>query len=137
MISVLAAISSVLLQSHSEHFQSVEAGVLLLDCLALPGFAALLIAFERFWPLWMSGMQAVQVLSHAAIAVNPHVLPWGDWKPLTLWSDPMPRLLAVATWRHATRQKLAEAARSFDITLHDHLVFGPQGWSSMRAVGAL
>lgn len=104
LIFLLAAICSAALQSQSQHFQAVEAGVLLVDCLVLLGFASLSIASERFWPLWMSGMQAVQVLSHAAIALNPHVLPWGYWKALTLWSYPMLGLLVVATWRHARRQ---------------------------------
>lgn len=46
--------------------------------------------------------------------------------------DPTPGADDIA----ATRA-LASAATALDITLHDHLIVGAQGWSSMRALGAL
>jgi hypothetical protein len=83
--------------------------MLAVDVALLAGLLVLASFADRFWPLWMSAMQAVAVLSHTAIALNPDVIPRGYWQAATLWSYPMLLLLAAATWSHRRRLKRAGA----------------------------
>lgn len=107
-IFLAAALTSAAVESPAgAHFHMVEIGVLLVDLAVLAGFFALALFAERFWPIWMSAMQAVPVLSHLAIALNPQVIPWGYWNAATLWSYPMLLLLMFATARH--RRRLARS----------------------------
>ena len=102
-ILLLAALMSAAAQSGQSHFQSIEFGLLMVDLAVFAGFLGLALLSKRFWPLWMSAAQAIVVLSHLAIALNPAVIAWGYWNAETLWSYPMLILLAIATYRHQTR----------------------------------
>lgn len=107
-IFLAAALLSAVVQSPAGvHFHAVEIGVLLVDLGVFAGFFGLALLAERFWPIWMSAMQAVAVLSHLAIALNPKVIPWGYWNAATLWSYPMLLLLVFATAQH--RRRLARS----------------------------
>ena len=98
-----ALLSLALEQPSGARWNSVELGVLIVDLAVFAGFFMLAVAANRFWPLWMSGMQGVQVFSHFAIALDAKVIPWAYWNAQTLWAYPMLVLLAVATWRHRLR----------------------------------
>lgn len=103
MFLVAALLSAAVEQPQGSRFDSIEVGVLLVDFAVLAGFVTLAIMADRFWPLWMSGMQGVALLSHFAVAISPDIIPWGYWKALTLWSYPMLLLLAGATMAHRRR----------------------------------
>lgn len=98
-----ALLSLAVEEPQGSRFDSIEIGVLIVDLGVLAGFTALALTASRFWPIWMSGMQGVQVLSHFAIAVNATVIPWAYWNAQTLWSYPMLMLLAAATAWHRSR----------------------------------
>lgn len=103
-IFLAAALLSVALeQPNGARWNSVELGVLAVDLAVFVGFFMLSVGANRFWPLWMSGMQGVQVFSHFAIALDAKVIPWAYWNAQTLWAYPMLVLLAVATLRHRSR----------------------------------
>jgi hypothetical protein len=108
-----ALLSAVLEEPAGSRFDSVETGVLLVDLAVLAGFVTLSLTADRFWPIWMSGMQGVQVLSHFAIAVNATVIPWAYWNAQTLWSYPMLILLAAATAWHRFRLRTRGADPSW------------------------
>lgn len=118
-----ALLSLAVSEPAGSRFDSVELGVLLVDLGVLAGFMALAIKANRFWPIWMSGMQGVQVLSHFAIAVNATVIPWAYWNAQTLWSYPMLVLLAAATAWHRARLRTSGAdpswRRSSNRSTHD------------------
>ena len=108
-----ALLSMVSAEPAGSRFDSVETGVLLVDLGVLAGFLALALTASRFWPIWMSGMQGVQVLSHFAIAVNATVIPWAYWNAQTLWAYPMLLLLAAATAWHRSRLRTMGADPSW------------------------
>jgi len=104
VIFLAAALASAALQSpEGARFKAIDPGVLTVDIAVLAGLMVLALFADRFWPLWMSAMQAVSVLSHLAIATNPDVIPWAYWRAATLWSYPMLLLLAGASWAHRRR----------------------------------
>ncbi|NNM77977.1 hypothetical protein HJG53_13800 [Sphingomonas sp. ID1715] len=98
-----ALLSLAVEQPEGSRWNSVELGMLLVDLAVFVSLLTLAVAANRFWPLWMSGMQGVQVFSHFAIALDAKVIPWAYWNAQTLWSYPMLALLAAATSWHRSR----------------------------------
>lgn len=97
-------------------FASAEVGVFLVDAGMLSAFLLLAMLSKRFWPLWMTGFQVVQVAVHAAQIASPQMMPWVYAVGQAIWSYPMMAMLALGTWRHQERLRLhgADAAwRSF------------------------
>lgn len=108
-----ALLSLAVAEPQGSRFDSVELGVLMVDLGVLAGFMMLALKANRFWPIWMSGMQAVQVLSHFAIAANATIIPWAYWNAQTLWSYPMLLLLAAAAAWHRVRLRTLGADPSW------------------------
>ena len=113
-IFLVAALLSLAVE-HPENarWTSVEIGMLVVDTAVFVAFFIMAIVANRFWPLWMSAMQGVQVFSHFAIATNASVIPWAYWNAQTLWSYPMLVLLGAATWKHTQRIRQQGAAPSW------------------------
>jgi hypothetical protein len=84
-------------------FRSLEAGILVVDTVVFVAFLLLALRSRRFWPLWMTGLQAVQVAGHAAQLASPEMMPWAYSVAQGIWSYPMMALLVAGTWRHQTR----------------------------------
>jgi hypothetical protein len=109
-----AYVLSILFQNASPgRFLGVDWGVYSVDMLLLVCLVYLACVAQRFWPLWMSAMQAISVLSHLPTAIKAGVLPWAYWKAISLWSYPMLLLLIAATHWHQQRIKLNGADPSW------------------------
>lgn len=105
-VMTLGIVLTLLVARIFEHrFTSIEIGVFAVDTAMLVAFFALALAADRFWPIWMTAMQAVSVMGHGAMAVSPDLIPWAYAFAVAVLSYPMMILLAVATKRH--RQRLA------------------------------
>lgn len=87
-------------------FTSVEAGILIVDGGMLVAFLALAFTSRRYWPLWMTAFQLVQVAGHVARFANPDMMRWVYAIAQGIWSYPMLAILALATWRHQQRLRL-------------------------------
>lgn len=102
LLSAVALYASI--HAHHEHFLKLEVGLFLVD-LALFGALYILSLFStRFWPIWMTALQGLSVLSHAVI-LAPGQEGFGYAVLEQVWAWPMEILLIVATFRH--RQRLA------------------------------
>ena len=97
------ALTLLLQRTYHERFGSLALGVLLVDIAVLAAFFILSLKANRFWPIWMTGFQAVSVMVHAAMAISPGVIPWAYAFGLAMWSYPILIMLAGATWRHRQR----------------------------------
>lgn len=100
-------------RAYADRFNSIGFGVLLVDILVFAAFLILSLRANRFWPIWMTGLQGVSVMIHAAITLNPGVIPWAYAFGLAIWSYPILILLAVATRRHRERLAATGADRSW------------------------
>ncbi len=104
LIFLLAAALTVLGASpFGIRFQHVELGILLVDAAVLYAFIVLAIRSERFWPIWVAGLQTVEVFTHFARLVTPGIIPPAYGEAVALWSYPTLVLLAIGTWRHRRR----------------------------------
>ncbi|HYJ29169.1 MAG TPA: hypothetical protein VEW25_02360, partial [Allosphingosinicella sp.] len=86
-------------------WSSVEVGIFAVDVAGLVAFALLALRAERFWPLWLTVMQAVATAGHVVKLVEPDVLRWGYAFALAIWSYPMLALIVAGTWCHRRRLK--------------------------------
>ncbi|MEO0439823.1 MAG: hypothetical protein AAF067_02990 [Pseudomonadota bacterium] len=105
--------TTLLFSPLTQRFGNVEFEVMLVDLAMLIAFVTMALYAERFWPLWMSAMQAIQVISHLPIIFIPELLPQAYGAVIIVWSYPMLFLLAIGTWRHQQRLRKFGADRSW------------------------
>nr|WP_047168207.1 hypothetical protein [Sphingomonas sp. Y57] len=80
-------------------FQGVEMPIMMVDGMFFLVLFGISLKSEKFWPLWLTAMQGLTILSHLAPYV-PHVLPWAYGNALAMWSYPMLVVLAFAVHSH-------------------------------------
>jgi hypothetical protein len=82
----------------------VERGALLVDLAVLCAFVAVALRSDRFWPLWVSGLQLTTSVAHFLKAIDPHLIPQAYGLAVRFWSYPILIILAVGSWRAHRRQ---------------------------------
>ena len=85
-------------------YSSVETGVLVVDILAFLAFTYAALISDRFWPLWVSGLQLTTSFGHVLKAVDANLLPLAYAAALRFWSYPILLILAIGVWRSQRRQ---------------------------------
>lgn len=80
-------------------YSGVEFGVLAVDLATLAVFVAVALRSERFWPLWVSGLQLTASVAHLLKLIQPDLMPFAYAAAEAVWSYPILIILAVATWR--------------------------------------
>ena len=63
-VCIGASLLSLAILRPLEDFQELEAGLLLIDMIVLASFVAIALTSQRFWPLWVSGLQLTSLLAH-------------------------------------------------------------------------
>lgn len=100
IICIVANFASAALKSPVPvSYSSVEPGVVAVDLLTFVAFTFVALRSNRFWPLWVSGLQLTTGLSHVLKAIQPDLMPLAYAAALRLWSYPILIILAVGTWR--------------------------------------
>ena len=103
ILLVGSALTFISVKGPAARFASMEAGILAVDVAALLAFLVLALRAERFWPLWITGLQLIGTTGHVVKLVDPDVVRWAYAFVLAFWSYPMLLLLAIATWLHQRR----------------------------------
>lgn len=80
-------------------YTSVESGLMLIDLVVLAVFVWIALRSERFWPLWVAGLQLTNSISHLMKFADLDLLPRAYGAAAALWSYPILLILAVGTWR--------------------------------------
>jgi hypothetical protein len=91
-------------------YSSVETGVLVVDIVAFLGFTYAALISDRFWPLWVSGLQLTTSMGHIFKAIDTHLLPLAYAAALRFWAYPILIILAVGTWRAQHRAAYERSA---------------------------
>jgi hypothetical protein len=89
-------------------YSSFETGVFAVDLLTLMAFGFVALTSDRFWPLWVSGLQLTTSMGHLIKAAAGDLGSIAYAAALRFWSYPILIILAVAVWRS---QRRARAAR--------------------------
>ena len=105
-ICILASIASVIAMSPlTGRYSHVELGVLLVDVLTLAGFIFLALRSERFWPLWVAGLQLTTLMGHFLKAVELDLMPHAYAAAARFWVYPIFLIIVVGTWRSHQRAR--------------------------------
>jgi hypothetical protein len=84
-------------------YSSLEGGIFAVDVLALVGFVYVAMSSDRFWPLWVSGLQLTTTMGHVMKAIQSDLLPLAYAAALRFWGYPILIIIAVGTWRSHRR----------------------------------
>ena len=82
----------------SIRYSNVELGLVLVDLAMLATFITIALQSQRFWPLWVAGLQLTTSMAHLQL------LPKAYGAAVALWSYPILIILAVGTWRSHQRR---------------------------------
>lgn len=103
---LLASLATRLLISPvAERYSGVEVGVLLVDLATFAAFCFVALRSDRFWPLWVSGLQLTTSLAHGLKALEGDLFPIAYAAAGRFWSYPILIILAVGTWRAHRRHQ--------------------------------
>ena len=109
VVCVVASFASLLLLTRLR-FSDVELGIFGVDVTVLVAFVAVALRSERFWPLWVSGLQLTSTVPHALKLVDPGLMPFAYAAAETIWSYPILIIIVVGTWRVQRYQALPPAS---------------------------
>jgi len=101
------AATHVLMLVIGETYSRVETGVLIVDCATMLAFLYIALRTERFWPLWVAGLQLTTLFAHAMKAVQVGLMPQAYAAAAKFWVYPIFMVIAVGTWR-SRRRRLTE-----------------------------
>lgn len=104
-IFLIGDFATYALRSEVASYSTVETGVLIVDVIAFLGFTYAALISDRFWPLWVSGIQLTTSMGHVLKAVDTNLLPLAYAAALRFWAYPILIILAVGTWRAQRRAK--------------------------------
>ena len=102
-----AVVTTLALSPLAERFRGVERPVMLVDLAVFVGFLAVALRSERFWPLWVAGLQLTTIMGHALKGIDSSLLPRAYAAALNFWAYPIVIILAVGTWRSHRRRTQA------------------------------
>jgi cbb3-type cytochrome oxidase subunit 3 len=114
-ICLLATLATRLaLSPVTSRYSGVETGVFLVDLLTLGGFTFIALRTDRFWPLWVAGIQLTTMLAHGLKAIELNLIPEAYAAAARFWVYPIFLIIFIGTWRSHQRavQRSVPATRS-------------------------
>lgn len=84
-------------------YNSFELTVFLIDVACLLAFTYAAMISDRFWPLWVSGLQLTTSFGHVLKAVDSTLVPLAYAAALRFWSYPILIILVIGVWRSQRR----------------------------------
>ncbi|MBO9377246.1 hypothetical protein GG804_10755 [Sphingomonas histidinilytica] len=103
-ILIATYVTVLVLSPLAIRYQFVELPVMAVDTVLLFVLVGISLKSEKFWPLWLTAMQGLTILSHLAPYV-PHVLPWAYGNAVAVWIYPMLIVLGFAVHSHHRSRK--------------------------------
>ncbi|HEU4498682.1 MAG TPA: hypothetical protein VFR60_05025 [Sphingomicrobium sp.] len=101
-VATLLAISPL-----HQRYSGVEEGLMLVDLAVLAGFVIVALRSDRFWPLWVAGLQLTTSIGHLLKGIDQDLLPRAYGAALQFWGYPILLILAVGTYRQHRRLRQA------------------------------
>ena len=112
-ICIIATIATRLVLSPvTSRYSGIEFGVFMVDLLTLAGFVAIALRTDRFWPLWVAGLQLTTLVAHMLKAIKIDLLPHAYAAAGRFWVYPIFLILVVGTWRSHQRRLQERRAKA-------------------------
>ena len=104
VICIAATIATMAVNSPlNRMYADVEQGALLVDLAVLAAFVGVALVSDRFWPLWVAGLQLTTSMAHFLKAVDPQLVPLAYGAAVRFWGYPILLILFFGAWRHRHR----------------------------------
>lgn len=105
VVFITASVASVWARSPvHERYLAVETSDLAIDSFVLVSMIAIALRSDRFWPLWVAGLQLTISMSHLLKAIQPDLLPLAYAAAERFWSYPTLIILFIGAWRQHRRR---------------------------------
>lgn len=95
-------------------YSTLESGIFAVDVACFFAFTYAALISDRFWPLWVSGLQLTTMLGHILRVFDSSLLPLAYAAALRFWGYPILIILAVGVWRG--RRRLRREPRNAHLT---------------------
>jgi hypothetical protein len=108
-VCVVASVVSVFVLSPlAKRYSGVETGELTVDLLVLAAFTYIALRSDRFWPLWVAGLQLTASMAHMLKSIELGLMPQAYAAATRIWSYPILLIIAVGAWRAHKRHQREE-----------------------------
>lgn len=108
---LVASIASVLVASQkATAYSHLELGILLVDVGAFAAFTMVALKSERFWPLWVAGLQLTTLMSHIFKVGRLDLMPQAYAAAARFWVYPIFLIIVIGTWR-SHRRRMEESRK--------------------------
>jgi hypothetical protein len=98
--------ATIALRSHSSgEYSSLDPGIFAVDVACLLAFTYAAMISDRFWPLWVSGLQLTTSFGHVLKLIDSSLIPLAYAAALRFWGYPILIILAVGVWRSQRRMR--------------------------------
>jgi hypothetical protein len=105
LICITASVTSVLARAPlHQRYAGLEVGDLVIDTAVLLAFVVIALRSDRFWPLWVAGLQLTISMSHLFKAIDADLVPIAYAAAERFWSYPTLLIIAVGAWRQNRRR---------------------------------
>jgi hypothetical protein len=111
--SILSAIDHLTL---GVRYQNLDIGEAVVDSAVLVSVVAIALLSDRFWPLWVAGLQVVDSTAHLLKIMSGDLPLWAYAVAERFWSYPILLILFFGTWRqppvaHCAERRWTKPAR--------------------------
>jgi len=104
---IASVVTAFVLSAWRQRYSGIESGELLVDIVTLGAFVFVALRSDRFWPLWVAGLQLTTSMSHLLKAVDVELVSQAYAAAEKFWSYPILLILAIGTWRDVRRRAIA------------------------------
>ncbi len=80
-------------------YQRIEAIVFLIDICVFAIFLVIALRSDRFWPLWVAGLQLTSMSVHLINMLHPDLMRFVIGVALAFWSYPILLVIGIGAWR--------------------------------------
>jgi hypothetical protein len=99
MAATVCLVASLLSTALMTFHQGVAVGVAIIDITVLGLFVALALRTQRFWPLWVAGLQLTTVMGHGLRLLQPAMVDIAYAAAMRFWAYPILVILMIAALR--------------------------------------
>jgi len=105
VICVVASIASMIVMSPlAGRYSRIESGVFIVDVAVLIGFTAIALRSDRFWPLWVAGLQLTTIIAHLFKVADLDLVPHVYAAAARFWVYPIFLIIVIGTYRTHRRR---------------------------------
>lgn len=99
-VALLATIATqFVMPPQPMRYAGLQFGLVTIDIAVLVTFVAIALQSERFWPLWVAGLQLTNSMSHLMKGIETELLPQAYAAAAVFWSYPILLTIMAGTWR--------------------------------------